>query len=125
MHRCGTAIVLALIGAIGLASCASEPEASEPQPAVEEQIEEQQHDDGSDDDASSGVTDRSGVIMLVESQYAAFDAAARWDDDTLVVTMEGDADDELEWRAVCSLLEGLTGGLNDAQVEFPNGTHDC
>lgn len=122
---------LSLIAAAGLiigaTGCASEaPQATSPPAEAPAEIPAETPATPKDDtssDASSG--NRSGVTMLAEASFAGLNGEARWDADTLVVALDGDANEELDASVACGILHGFLEPGENARLEFPNGTVDC
>lgn len=111
--------VLAAALLLGSTACSSSPAPSKEAPSAETSAPK----------ASAGEApasgNRSGVITLAEASFQAFNGEARWEDDTLVVALDGDANEELDASFACGILQEFLEDGEQARLEFPNGAVDC
>lgn len=138
-RRCGVvAAVLFLVMAASGCGAEVSPAMEEPSVAVGESVAaetdsvEQQVGNGeSSEPAGEGDgeyvfgLERDKMVEVVESTYGARNAKARWEDDRLVVAMEGDALEDDAGFTDCRVLTQLLNDGDLVTMEYPNGDIDC
>ena len=69
--------------------------------------------------------DRDTMVKAITAAFASDGGSARWDGDTLVLSVDGDADDPMAGFTQCRVLSELLAADDASAVEFPNGRIDC
>lgn len=129
-----TAGMAILLVATGLAGCSNAtPETGEqPEPVADTShlSAETKNDapDETDQVAGDGDyafgTDREQIAIAIEKGLASKNASARWEGDTLFLSMEGDAEGLLV-ASDCRVVSELIVEGDFAVIEYPNGKVDC
>lgn len=121
---------LLVAGVLGLTSCANETPRA---PVAEEAApEEHQREDAPAAELHAEEVDtddfnKSGVVMMLESQLGVFGGTGRWDGDTLTVEFDRELDgsDGLDLAFVCGFMDSLVLDSHTTTVETPSGETSC
>lgn len=70
-------------------------------------------------------TDREQIAYSIEEAFSSKNAKARWEGDTLVLALDGDADKAIAGFTECRVLAELLTDDDVSAVEFPNGRVEC
>lgn len=117
---------LLLASVLGMTACSGD----ERQPSADVDADTQSQTATSEETADEGGDDdfnRSGVVMMLESQLGAFGGTGHWDDDVLIMTFEDELDggDGLDLAFVCGIMDGLVLDEHVTAVQTPSGRTDC
>lgn len=121
---------LAGIGAIlllGLAGCAgSNPGDATTQPATPPETQQSASSAPADAaaQASTPIGTRGDVTQVLEQQLKEHNAKARWEGDTLHMSLDGETADPLNGR-YCRLFKTLLEPTDSFVLEFPGGSIPC
>lgn len=110
------------------AACGSGGDAPDADPATEPPVLEQTSpsgDSGGGDGDYAFGTDRDQIAEAVEGAFSTQNGTARWEGDTLVLSVDGDAGGPIAGFTECRVLDGLLQEGDAKVVEFPNGRVDC
>lgn len=69
--------------------------------------------------------DRDSIAQTVTETFASQNAASAWEGDTLVVTMDGDAEGPLAGWNECRAVTELVEEGDSVAFAFPNGRIEC
>lgn len=134
IHRtASTTVCLLFAGALGLSGCAgagteqAPPAATTEQPSPDPVTGQAPRAESTAGGAGDESFSKSGVVMLLESQFGAFGGSGRWEGDALIVTFDGELDggDGLELAFVCGFMGELVLETHTVTVETPGGATDC
>ena len=124
--RIGALLVVGLVGCGG-----SNPDAStSPQamtPSAEQPTAEQSASSSPSESAAQASTPigtRKDVTWVLEQQLEEYNAKARWEGDTLYMSMDGAPEDPFNGRH-CRLMDTLLEPTDSFVLEFPDGTIPC
>lgn len=130
LTRTGLIVAAATSLALGLAACSadSDPDAT-PARATEAVLEEQPGDTvttiaATDADPAFDL-ERDTTVEVVEQTFATDNASAVWEMDTLVVTMDGDAESPTDGFTTCRVLREVVDEGDSVALVFPNGRLEC
>lgn len=104
------------------ASTAPEP-AAPSAPAGDPDDAAETGDDGEDEYAFG--TDRDEIAYSIEQAFTTQNGKARWEGDTLVLAIDGDAGGTLAGFTECRVLLELLKEDDASVIEFPNGQVAC
>lgn len=79
---------------------------------------------GAEGDYAFG-TNRDEIARAVSETYSTADATARWEGDTLVVSMDGDVDGALAGWTECRAVTQLVDEGDSVAIVYPNGRLEC
>lgn len=79
---------------------------------------------GGDGDYAFG-TDRDQIAFSIGKAFSTKNGSARWDGDTLVLSVDGDVDDPLAGFTECRVMKDLLTESDLSAVEYPNGRVEC
>lgn len=126
--------VMAVVAGTSLAaSCSATPSAEQP-PAVdaenlaEESAEEpvsDEHTEGDGDGDYAFGADRDQIATAIEAPFANRGGTARWEGDTLVLTLDDDGGGPIPGFTECRVLMDLLNEDDLSVIEFPDGRVDC
>lgn len=123
--RALVAAALLCFGLLTVSACASQGPASSPgeNSAPSGSTPDSEGAEGEADDGFS----KSGVVLLLDSQFGVFGGESRWDGDTLIMAFEEelDAADGLEFAFVCGVMNDMVLAEHTTVVETPSGAADC
>lgn len=129
IHRTkAAAICLLAVLSLGLSSCASEAQAPSPQEdSTDVENLPGPETDKKDGEAGSNDFSKPGVVLMLESQLAAFGGTGHWDGNNLIVRFEEGLDENegLSLAFVCDLMNGLVLEEHTTAVETPEGVTEC
>lgn len=138
-RRCG-AVAAGLFLVMAVSGCGADesPSTEEPSVVMGESIAAET--DASDQPVGEGAAtepagegdgeyvfglERDNMVEVIESTYESRNAKARWEEDRLVVTMEGDAVEDYAGFTDCRVLTQLLNDGDLVTMEYPNGDIDC
>lgn len=78
----------------------------------------------SDDEYAFG-TDQDQIAQAIEEAFASQNGKTRWDGDTLVLSLEGDASGPIAGFTECRVLAELLKAEDKSVIEFSDGQVDC
>lgn len=78
-----------------------------------------------DEDGYAFGTDRDQIATAIEEAFATKNGKTRWEGDTLVLAVTGDASTAMAGFTECRVLSGLLLEGDASVVEFPNGQVAC
>jgi len=71
-------------------------------------------------------TDREQITAAIEAAFSTQGGQARWEGDTLVISLnEGDADEDMAGFVECRSLSHLLQAGDESVIEYPNGRVSC
>lgn len=70
-------------------------------------------------------TDRDQIATAIEAGFKSENGKARWEGDTLVLSVDGDADKPMAGHTQCSVLSHLLNEGDLSRIEFSNGSVEC
>ena len=122
---------LLVVGLVGCASSMPQPaetrSASSPSPAAEQSADNQSASSAPADaaaQASTPIGTRVDVTQVLEQQLKEQNAKARWEGDTLHMSLDGETADPLNGR-YCRLFKTLLEPTDSFVLEFPGGSIPC
>ncbi|PQZ86439.1 hypothetical protein CQ018_18960 [Arthrobacter sp. MYb227] len=122
----GALLVVGLVGCGGSNPDASAtPQATTPsakQPATEQPASNALSESAAQ--ASTPIGTRKDVTWVLEQQLEEYNAKARWEGDTLYMSMDGERENPLNGRH-CRLMDTLLEPTDSFVLEFPDGTIPC
>lgn len=83
-----------------------------------------QDTDGSGEGYAFGV-DRDQMAEAIETAFSSQSGKARWDGDTLILTVDGSASDTMAGFTECRVLDTLLTEEDSSTIEFPDGSVEC
>lgn len=123
---------------VSLSACASETPAPDDIPGIGSEAPAEAETDaagdagtGADTDAAGGDgeyafgTDRDQIAQAIEQAFGSQGGSAAWEGDTLVLTVDGDADSTMAGFSQCMVLAEILNEGDIPVVEFPNGRINC
>ena len=127
--RAGSAALLLTL--VGLTSaCASGPADSGPSldsdsgTSAESNEEVASEESSGDGDYAFG-SDRDQVATAIESAFESQNGKVKWDGDTLVLSVDGDATKAMAGFQQCRVLGHLINEEDLSVIKFPNGEVSC
>lgn len=129
LFRAGIA-ALALGFVLTTTACAGEsgtqtaPEPAAPTEPADGSGDAADGDDDSDGEYAFG-TDRDEIAYSIEQAFITQNGKARWEGDTLVLAIDGDADGAIAGFTECRVLLELLQEDDASIIEYPNGQVAC
>jgi hypothetical protein len=120
--RCAVA-VLAGAAMFTVAACAGPAPSADPPPAPDAAAPDVVEGPGGGDYAFG--TDRDQIAASISAAFSSKNGEARWDGDTLVLRIDGDATATIAGVTECHVLKELLNEGDGSVVEYPNGTLAC
>lgn len=117
-------IVAAASLVLGLAACGAETETPTRGQEGAVEVVEESGSGGAEGDYAFG-TNRDEIARAVSETYSTADATARWEGDTLVVSMDGDVDGALAGWTECRAVTQLVDEGDSVAIVYPNGRLEC
>lgn len=123
-----TTLVLGL-GACGSGSDAADSAAGEPEGTV--RVVEEPADGGPATTIDAGEGDyvfgvgRDSIAEAITTTFASSNAEAVWEGDTLVVTMDGDAEGAMAGFTECRVITEFVEEGDSVAIVYPNGRVEC
>lgn len=68
---------------------------------------------------------RDSISETIETTYEDENASVEWEGDTMVVTMDGDADAPMAAWTECRVISSFVLEGDSVAIEFPNGRLEC
>lgn len=68
---------------------------------------------------------RDSISETIETTYEDENASVEWEGDTMVVTMDGDADTPMAAWSECRVISSFVLEGDSVAIEFPNGRLEC
>lgn len=79
---------------------------------------------GGDGDYAFG-TDKDQIATAIESAFSGENGKARWEGDVLILSVDGDANEEMAGFTQCRVLSHIVLEDDITRIEFPNGSVEC
>jgi|SRR5690606_18917135 len=114
---------LALAAVFTVAACAAPAPSADPQPAPDAAAPDAVEAPG-DGEYAFG-TDRDQIAASISAAFSSKNGEARWDGDTLVLRIDGDATATIAGVTECLVLQELLNEGDGSVIEYPNGTLAC
>lgn len=124
-----------------LAGCAAEPGSNAapapdakpdaaaettPKPQDDKDADESKGNDAESSDSGYAFgVNRDQLASAIETAFSSQNGKARWEGDTLILKVDGDAEGTMAGYTQCSTLSHLVNEDDLTKIEFPNGTIDC
>lgn len=70
-------------------------------------------------------SDRDQIAFAIEKAFSTKNATAAWEGETLVLSLDGDADEMMAGFTECRVLADLLTDDDLSAVVFPNGRVEC
>ena len=114
-----TALLLLLLG------CSSDSANSDDSKSDDSKASSKKSEDSEDDGGYAFDTDREEIAYAVGKAFSNRNGTAEWEKNTLVLTVDGDAEDTLAGLSECTVLDSFIKEGDKSAVEFPNGRLSC
>lgn len=130
--RLRTFRVMVVVAGVSLAAaCSAVPSAEPPAIDAENIAEESLEDPVSDDEPTEGGgeyafgADRDQIATAIEESFANRGGKARWEGDTVVLSLDDDGGSAVPGFTECRVLMHLLNDDDLSIIEFPDGRVDC
>lgn len=70
-------------------------------------------------------TDIEQIREAVEAAFSTKNGSARWEGETMVLSIDGDAEESMAGFTPCRVLVQLLPAEHPSVIQFPNGRVDC
>lgn len=121
--RAGAVVWAGLLVTAG-AACGSGGDAPDADRATEPPVLKQTSPSSDSGDYAFG-TDRDQIAEAVERAFSTQSGTARWEGDTLVLSLDGEVQGPSAGFTECRVLDGLLQEGDGKVVEFADGRVDC
>lgn len=122
---CGVLLLVGCAGADAPAAGQDAPnpaQASESEPVSPEPVSPEAP--SLDGDYAYGL-DRDAIAEAITETYASSGGQARWEDEALVLSMDGSTEDALTAHRTCRVVTELVNEGDEVVIEFPDGRVEC
>lgn len=117
-------VVLLSLGLLFTAGCGSDDAAGNSTDSSTSDSTSNSDSTGGDGDYAFG-TDRDQMREAIDTAFSSQGGKSTWDGDTLVLTIDGDADSVMAGFTQCRVLDELLTEDDSAVIAFPNGKVNC
>lgn len=122
--------LVSAVAALALATgaCSNDSGEATPNPPAAEQPTQESGDTGTTDagqgDYAFG-TNRDQITEAIVTTYSSSNAKGRWDGNTFILSIEGDAEGVLAGFSECRVVAEMLQEDDSVIIEYPNGQVDC